>query len=1097
MKRNTFLCKRLLLLLALSATWLVGAVAQETPRWLRYAQISPDGNQIAFCYQGDIYIVDAIGGEARLLTGSDGYESHPTWSPDGKRIAFMSNRDGHRSIYTMSALGGDVKRITHHSGNSHTVECYTPDGRFIIMSESLQQPATSALNPSGILSQLYMIPVDGGTPMLYNARPLEAVTFSHRGDRYVAQDIKGFENKWRKHHTSSVTRDIYIVDPKTGATTACTLEPGEDLSPVFGPDDQTVFFISERGKSNSLNVWKQRIGEQTAQQVTSFRNHPVRFLSISRSGRLCFAYDGDLYTMTEGRSPQKVQIILRTEGPKDKVYRRTASSGGSSFTPSSDGKQLAFIMRGDVYVTSVEHGTTKRITQSAGAEESVTWSPDSKTLVYDSRRDGKHILYKATIASDKELDFASATIIKEEPLMPECKMEQALPQYSPDGKLIAFVGDRKCIYTYNVESKKLTQVTSGKDQPEMHGYISYEWSPDSRWIAFGYTPNVHAPFGDVGLVRATGGEVINLTNTGYFSDLTGWVMEGNAILFTSDRYGMRNHASWGSMSDAFLVFLNRKAYEKFSMTPEERDLYDRAGLDTLQYGADPVPAEDSAKKKDETKPIIVEIQGIEDRIVRLTPNSSDLADAYVDADGKNLYYLSAFEGGYNLWQTDLREGNTSMLRQLDLSGSAYMRPTPKGDKIFVISSGRVQCFTPASKKFEPVNYRARVELDSYAEREAMYDFMVREEGLRFYRTDMHGVDWKGLTDHYRQFLPHIATNEDFSEMLSEILGELNVSHTGSGYRQSSSEPATGRLGLLYNWYSLPLEGIIVDEIVTGGPFDTYLTKLQPGDRIVAINGTRIDHHTDWRDLLAGTTGTLTAVTFYSNKEQKEITEAVRPISSGRFSGLLYKRWVKAREAEVQRLSNGRLGYVHIPSMGDDEFRTVYSEVMGKYYQCDGIVIDIRYNGGGRLHEDLETFFSGKAYLQQEVRGQDYCTMPSKRWTKPSVMLVCEADYSNAHGSPWVYQTLGMGKVVGMPVPGTMTSVNWVTMQNPLLFFGIPAVGYRTQQGDFLENKQLEPDVVVPLDYNRVLEGHDSQLEAAVRVLLEEVKAHPQPTFPKR
>ena len=225
--------------------------------------------------------------------------------------------------------------------------------------------------------------------------------------------------------------------------------------------------------------------------------------------------------------------------------------------------------------------------------------------------------------------------------------------------------------------------------------------------------------------------------------------------------------------------------------------------------------------------------------------------------------------------------------------------------------------------------------------------------------------------------------------------------------------------------------------------------------------------------------------------------AVRPISSGKLSGLLYKRWVKAREAEVQRLSNGRLGYVHIPSMGDDEFRTVYSEVMGKYYQCDGIVIDIRYNGGGRLHEDLETFFSGKAYLQQEVRGQDYCTMPSKRWTKPSVMLVCEADYSNAHGSPWVYQTLGMGKVVGMPVPGTMTSVNWVTMQNPLLFFGIPAVGYRTQQGDFLENKQLEPDVVVPLDYNRVLEGHDSQLEAAVRVLLEEVKAHPQPTFPKR
>ena len=1097
MKGNLPLFKHLFLLCSLLTITSLEVVAQESPRWLRYAEISPDGNKIAFCYQGDIYTVDAIGGEARLLTGSEGYESHPTWSPDGNRIAFMSDRDGHRSIYTMSALGGDIKRITHHSGNGHTVESYTPDGRFIILSEALQQPFSSALHPSSILKQLYMIPIEGGTPMLYNARPFEELNFNHRGDCYIAQDIKGFENKWRKHHTSSVTRDIYIIDTKTGVATACTLEPGEDLSPVFGVDDQTIYYLSERGENNSLNVWKQRIGDKVAEPVTHFRDHPVRFLSSSHTGKLCFVYDGDLYTMTGARAPQKVNITLRSDRSKDKVYRHTASSGGSSFTPSSDGKQLAFIMRGDVYVTSVEHGTTKRITRSPGAEESITWSPDNKTLVYDSRRDGRHILYKATIASDRELDFTSATIINEEPLIPVCQMEQALPQYAPDGKQIAFVGDRKSIYTYNFETKKLTQVTDGKDQPEMHGDISFEWSPDSRWIAFSYTPNKHAPFSDVGLVKASGGAVVNLTNTGYFSNLGGWVMGGNAILFTSDRYGMRNHASWGSMSDVFLVFLNRKAYEKFRMNPEERDLYSRAGLDTIPYGPAPLIADSIERDKPNLKPIVVETKGIEDRIMRLTPNSSDLADAYVDAEGKNLYYLSAFEGGYNLWHTDLVKGNTSMLCQLNLTGSAYMKPTPKGDKIFVVSSGRVQSFTPASKSFEPVNYRARVEIDSYAEREAMYDFMVREEGLRFYRKGMHGVDWKGLTDHYRQFLPHIATDQDFSEMLSELLGELNVSHTGSGYAQSSREPETGRLGLLYNWQALPLEGIIVEEVVPRGPFDTYLTHLQPGDRIVAINGTRIDHHTDWRNLLSGTIGVLTAVTYYSDKEQKEITEAVRPISSGKLSTLLYKRWVKAREDEVRRLSNGRLGYVHIPSMGDDQFRSVYSEVLGKYYQCDGIIIDIRYDGGGRLHEDLETFFSGKPYLQQEVRGEDYCTMPSKRWSKPSVMLVCEADYSNAHGSPWVYQTLGIGKVIGMPVPGTMTSVNWVTLQNPLIYFGIPAVGYRTRQGDFLENKQLEPDIRVPLDYNRILEGHDSQLEAAVRVLLDEVKEHPQSTFPKR
>ena len=169
-------------------------------------------------------------------------------------------------------------------------------------------------------------------------------------------------------------------------------------------------------------------------------------------------------------------------------------------------------------------------------------------------------------------------------------------------------------------------------------------------------------------------------------------------------------------------------------------------------------------------------------------------------------------------------------------------------------------------------------------------------------------------------------------------------------------------------------------------------------------------------------------------------------------------------------------------MGDEHFRTVYSEALGRYYDRKGIVIDIRYNGGGRLHEDIEVFFSGKQYLMQEVRGKDYCEMPSRRWNKPSVMLTCEADYSNAHGTPWVYQHQRIGKVVGMPVAGTMTSVNWDTLLDPSLYYGIPAVGYRTAEGTYLENTQMIPDVIIPLDPEKVLKGVDTQLLKAVEVL---------------
>ena len=215
---------------------------------------------------------------------------------------------------------------------------------------------------------------------------------------------------------------------------------------------------------------------------------------------------------------------------------------------------------------------------------------------------------------------------------------------------------------------------------------------------------------------------------------------------------------------------------------------------------------------------------------------------------------------------------------------------------------------------------------------------------------------------------------------------------------------------------------------------------------------------------------------------------VLPITSGTMSDLLYKRWVQGRAAEVERLSGGRLGYVHIQSMDDGSFRTIYSDILGKYNRCEGIVIDTRFNGGGRLHEDIEVLFSGEKYLTQVVRGAESCDMPSRRWNKPSIMIQCESNYSNAHGTPWVYNYKHIGKLVGAPVPGTMTSVNWVTLQDPTLVFGIPVIGYRTAQGYYLENTQLEPDFYVLNDTAAVVRGEDAQLRTAVEQLLKEIDA---------
>ena len=480
----------------------------------------------------------------------------------------------------------------------------------------------------------------------------------------------------------------------------------------------------------------------------------------------------------------------------------------------------------------------------------------------------------------------------------------------------------------------------------------------------------------------------------------------------------------------------------------------------------------------------MEFDNIDERIERITPNSSRLGSAIINKDATKLYYMSAFEDDYDMWVYDLRERSTKLLSKLK-GGNSTLSMDKEQKTLFVLSGRRMQKMELSNDKFTNIDFKADMKLDPAKEREFMFNQVYREEKERFYTVDMHGVDWENLTTHYRKFLPHINNNFDFSEMLSELLGELNVSHTGSGYRVPVTDDRTAETGLLVS-KTEDNKGLRIDEILLSGPFDNFKSKAKAGDIIEKIDGQEINSDTEYYPLLEGKVGKNTLFSLFSPATGLRWDEVIKPIATGAQDALLYKRWVKQRANDVERLSNGRLGYVHIASMGDESFRKMYSDALGKYYQKEGIVIDIRYNGGGRLHEDLEVFFSSKKYLQQVVRGKDYSEMPSRRWNKPSIMLMTEADYSNAHGTPWVYKTTKIGKLVGMPVPGTMTSVNWVTLQDPTLYFGIPVVGYRTAEGTYLENFQLEPDIKAPLDLNKAVNGEDTQLEAAVIELLKEL-----------
>lgn len=1063
------------------------ASAAETPLWLRDVKISPKGDVIAFTYKGDIWTVPVAGGEARRLTTLPSYETAPVWSPDGNEIAFASDRHGNFDIFVMDARGGAARRLTSNSA-SEIPEGFSPDGKEVYFSAAIQAPTASAMFPSGRMTQLYTVPVAGGASRQVLGTPATNLAFSPDGEVMLYTDVKGFEDEWRKHHTSSVTRDVWRYDRKTGRHTNLTNRAGEDRNPVLDPATGAVYILSERD-GGTFNVYTFPLdAPDKAERITDFTVHPVRFLSRAANGTMAFTWDGEIYTMTDGAKPQKVAITVTSDD--EAATRRLSASPTSDAAVSPDGTQAAFVSRGDIFVTSVEYPTTKQITSTPQAEYDVTWAPDSRTIYYTSDRDGRKAIYKAEIGRKEDANFPNAAIVKETLVLGDADNDYSNPRISPDGKKMAYTRNRNKLTVRDLATGKETPASTDV-YPGYDDGLNYVWSPDSRWLALEFIPEMHDPYSDIALMNAATGEVTDITRNGYFDASPRFTPEGDAIVYITDTYGMRNHASWGSQTDVMIAFLNREARDRFMMSKEDAALAEEARKEASKKAeADKKDGKkgkksDKSKKEDadKDKPVTVELDGIDTRIMRLTPWSSDYSDAIVSADGETLYYLADTGDGPDLWTLPLREGDPSLAAHIG-SGGISLQATKDGKTLFVM--GPKMSKIDKGDKLKAIKADAKHDIDPAAEREAMFDYMAAEEGARFYDTGMHGVDWPMMTAAYRRFLPHINNNYDFAEMLSEILGELNVSHTGGRYRGAAASNAdrTASLGLLYDM-AYDGRGLKVDEIITDGPFDKAASRMVPGSIVTAVNSVEITPDTDMGALFNNIAGKKTLVAF-TTPAGEEITEVVSPVGQGAISDLLYQRWVRRRAAQVDSLSNGRLGYVHIESMSDDSFRPMYSALFGKYNNREGVVVDIRWNGGGRMHEDIEALLTGQKYLTQVIRGKDVCDMPSRRWNKPSVMLVAEPCYSNAHGTPWVYQHQKIGKVVGMPVPGTMTSVNWVTMQDPSLIFGIPVIGYRTAEGNYLENTQLEPDVKVANSPESIVTGEDTQLRVAVETLLRQI-----------
>lgn len=1081
--------KRLFFLSTLLLSFFISqSQAQEDPLWMRYPAISPDGEQVVFSYKGDIYKVSSEGGQAIPLTVHDAHDYMPVWSHDGEYVAFASYRYGNYDVFVIPADGGEAERITYHSADDYPSD-FTTDNSEVLFASSRRDVHTNAQFPYGLLGELYKVSREGGMPDQVSSITAEDARYNSSGEMIIYHDRKGYEDPWRKHHTSSITRDLWTYRPESGEYEQITEWQGEDRNPVFNPgNEQQVFFLSER--NGSFNVHRLNLNNPTqATAVTSFEDHPVRFLTISDGGRLCFSYDGRIFTKSPDGESKELDVTISNDNRKN-AYETIGLNGKvTEMALSPNGKEIAFIQRGEVFVSNVDGSSVKKVTNTPGQERSVSFGPEGRKLVYAAERNNNWDVYTNEIRREEEPYFYSSTVLDEEKIVGSDK-EEFQPAFSPDGDEVAFLEQRTILRVINLGSGEIRTVYSGENNYSYSdGDQHYDWSPDGNWFLINYNQD-NQWIGEAALVNADGsGEVHNLTQSGYSDQEPMWMDDGKMMIWASNRDGQRNHGSMSGEMDVYGMFFTQKAYDRFQLSKEEIELLREKEQEQQKEEGN---GEDQDKSEKTIEDIKINLDDIWERKERLTIHSSDLSDATLSADTDQLFYLASVEKGEDLWVTDYRTKETKILAKNVGDNASDLILDRENDKLYVLADGSIISVDAKSGERSQVNVRGEMTLYPAQEREYIFEHVWRQVKKKFYDPDLHGVDWEFYKKEYAKFLPHINNNHDFSEMLSEMLGELNGSHTGSRYgHQEPYGDQTASLGVFYD-RSFRGPGLKVAEVVENGPADKADSQIAQGTIITGIDGNTLTDGENVYRHLNRKAGERVLLSLENPENDERWEEVIKPISGSTESDLLYKRWVEQNRQKVNELSDGTIGYVHVRGMNDSSYRTVFEEVLGKNAQKEAIVVDTRFNGGGWLHEQLATFLSGEPYIKFAPREKRLGTEPMQKWSKPSAVLVSEGNYSDAHMFPYAYRSKDLGKIIGMPVPGTGTAVWWEQQIDPTLVFGIPQVGMLTPEGEYLENNQLQPDIVLDNQPEQLLQGIDQQLIKAVEVLEKEAESESNP-----
>jgi tricorn protease len=1055
---------RCLLLLFLAVAPLGAA---EPIRFGRTPDLSPDAKTVVFSYLGDLYTVEAIGGVARAITTHPAHDLNPSFSPDGQNIAFSSNRYGGYDVFVVSARGGKPRRLTFDSA-ADMVCGWTPDGKHILFASGRNMVYPPTL-------ELYTVPVEGGRVQRVTRAEGKEGQFSPRGDTLAY--VRGPGSWYRKHYRGSSNDEIWLANADGTNNRRLTTHNGQDHSPMWSPDGTTMFYVSD--VLGTLNVVRQPVAGGTKPvALTQHTDDAVRRARISRNGDyIVYECGTDLWMVgtREGSKPRKLAIEVNADETFNNEQVKTFTNGVSEFAVSADEKFFAFVLNGKLFRSPVTGTTSKPVQMTTGGamDHSPRWAPDGSRIVFLSDRDGYENIYVLEPNDPEHPKLVEAHQFKVTQLTTTKEPESGL-SFSPDGKKIAFLRDGK-LFTMNPDGKELKEVV--KDVQ----VFDYDWSPDSRWFIFARRDGSFAS--ELYAVPATGATekepIRNLTRYSTFNGGVTWSQNGKQIAFLSERRGT------GSL---YVMDLEAPA----------------APLSGPKPAAQPFAPINWAARA----PLAIDFEDIHQRI---TPLRAFADEAAISPDGTKVAYRDRTTN--DLWVAT-SNGNSNLRltmggmnpRQIVWSKRRSVLGASPELIYFLDGAGNMRLVNAAGGDPKPGTDRApafpwkvRMTIKINDLHQEMFDQGWRYLSDHFYDNQYHGVNWAQVRERYRPVVKHVTHKEDLYALMYLMMGELNASHLGVSGSGPTPDEDTAELGILWD-DSYRGKGLKIAEVLRRSPAGYKSLGLKPGDYVLAIDDVEITPNTNVAQLLNGKAGEAVVLLVTDNPEvpkAKRRRVEVMAIhrnrgSSGRpaMNELMYQRWVANNAAKVSELSKGKLGYIHIPSMdenGLDQFvRSLYSDNFDK----DAIVIDVRFNGGGFMHDQVLNYLGSREHTLFKMRdGGTGIVLRSgdRKWTKPLALLINNRSYSDAEIFPNAFKTLGLGKVVGEATGGFVIGTSGLRLIDGSVF-RIPRIGVYRMDGVNMDKQGVSPDILVEPHPDDLAKGIDRQLEKAVEVLRGDVVA---------